>query len=1108
MTYDGLCAARNIFSWRKQKHWFCIPAIASSKAMPQKGSKNSLAGNYSILDVLKKELIKEFEHDDSTSNRALQDDINKNDYNRQRFHRSVDLNFDNKKSYHEVNQELLLELEKEESNRAIEDKKNGGASRKRRLSVLDDNEGEAAKKMISSSSSSVAVQSSKLINVPVAEGIPLTDEILDKILPLGFTQLGRPHGFQEDAMAVRNVASTDDEYYVPPTNQSNSIPMSLIPTVSSVHGDLEHVKEEDVKHFGHLLKLREEDLEGDSKKEFQSMKLILKLKNGSQPVRKRAMRSLTEHAAKFGPQLLLKQILPVLLEPIIGEQERHLLIKLVGRIIFQLNVSIRPYTKELIHVLAPFLIEEDLTIRHETRDILNNLTKVVGFATMVSALRQDLDHVDEYVRNLTSRVLAIVANTLGLNQYLPFLKAIVNSRKSWTAKHTGIKSIQQLCILLGKGNGSAILPHLSILVETLAPAVSDETPQVRNITAATLAQLAENVDPYGIDAFEPILELLWNEARRQRGKGLVSFLRCIGSLIPLMNFDPKYDEYTNFYTAELVFLVSRQFSAPNEDMRKTVLKIILSLPLSKKIVPDYDLKLVKPFFQAFWNRRTASDNVQVTKLVVAATDHLAAQFDFITILGYIIHFAKDENEQLRRLAVEALYTVIGNRPDELVEMGPRQVESLVDGVLFAFQEQTVQQQVYLQAFGTVTKALGSRMKPHLNLIISSVLYRMKNKSPEVRQQSSDLIATIAPVIKICFKHDDTLLEKLILILYESLGEVYPDVLGSIINALYSCVNSIDTNTLLEMNNPSINQILPTLTPILKNRHEKVQESSVRLIGLIATKNAETINAKEWMRICFDLLEMLKSNKKRIRIAANATFGHISKTIGPQDIIVMLLNNLKVQERQLRVCTAVAMGIVAETCQPFTVLPAIMNEYKTPERNIQNGVLKALSFMFEYLDGNTTKDYVFAITPLLEDALLDRDLVHRQTAATVVSHIASNCYGLNLGREYDEFFIHFLNLIMPNIYETSPHVIARILESLDSLRLSLGLGIFMDYVWAGLFHPARKVRAPFWKIHNSAYVQCSDALVPYYPQMQKVEKVVVEEEEGDIQFEIEELDLRL
>lgn len=71
-----------------------------------------------------------------------------------------------------------------------------------------------------------------------------------------------------------------------------------------------------------------------------------------------------------------------------------------------------------------------------------------------------------------------------------------------------------------------------------------------------------------------------------------------------------------------------------------------------------------------------------------------------------------------------------------------------------------------------------------------------------------------------------------------------------------------------------------------------------------------------------------------------------QAIGPHDVLATLLNNLKVQERQLRVCTTVAIAIVAETCAPFTVLPAIMNEYRVPEMNVQNGVLKALSFMFE------------------------------------------------------------------------------------------------------------------------------------------------------------------
>jgi hypothetical protein len=34
--------------------------------------------------------------------------------------------------------------------------------------------------------------------------------------------------------------------------------------------------------------------------------------------------------------------------------------------------------------------------------------------------------------------------------------------------------------------------------------------------------------------------------------------------------------------------------------------------------------------------------------------------------------------------------------------------------------------------------------------------------------------------------------------------------------------------------------------------------------------------------------------------------------------------------------------------PDAVLPALMNEYRVPEINVQNGVLKSLSFLFEYI----------------------------------------------------------------------------------------------------------------------------------------------------------------
>ncbi|KAH7856769.1 hypothetical protein Vadar_005421 [Vaccinium darrowii] len=113
------------------------------------------------------------------------------------------------------------------------------------------------------------------------------------------------------------------------------------------------------------------------------------------------------------------------------------------------------------------------------------------------------------------------------------------------------------------------------------------------------------------------------------------------------------------------------------------------------------------------------------------------------------------------------------------------------------------------------------------------------------------------------------------------------------------------------------------------------------------------------------MEMLKAHKMGIHRATVNTFGNIAKAIGPQDVLATLLNNLKVQEHQNQVCTTVAIAIVAETCSPFIVLPALMNEYRVPELNVQNGILKSHSFLFEYI-GEIGKDYIYEVTPLLED----------------------------------------------------------------------------------------------------------------------------------------------
>lgn len=97
-------------------------------------------------------------------------------------------------------------------------------------------------------------------------------------------------------------------------------------------------------------------------------------------------------------------------------------------------------------------------------------------------------------------------------------------------------------------------------------------------------------------------------------------------------------------------------------------------------------------------------------------------------------------------------------------------------------------------------------------------------------------------------------------------------------------------------------------------------------------------------------------------------------------------------------------------------------------------------MFEYI-GEMSKDYIYAITPLLEDALTDRDLVHRQTASTAVKHLSLGVHGLNC----EDSLVHILNFVWPNIFEVSPHVINAVCEAIEGLRVSLGAGVVLMYV---------------------------------------------------------------
>lgn len=919
----------------------------------------------------------------------------------------------------------------------------------------------------------------------------LTDEELDAVLPTsGYAIVTAPPGYAPSTMPRKLTATPVTEvggFQIQESSDAAAMAAAAglapeLPTEIPGVGSLAFFKAEDAEYFAKILKEEDEtELSVDEMKERKIMRLLLKIKNGTPPVRKTALRQITDKARDFGAGPLFDKILPLLMERTLEDQERHLLVKVIDRVLYKLDDLVRPYVHKILVVIEPLLIDEDYYARVEGREIISNLSKAAGLAHMISTMRPDIDHADEYVRNTTARAFSVVASALGIPSLLPFLKAVCRSKKSWQARHTGIRIVQQIAIMMG----CAVLPHLRNLVDCIAHGLSDEQQKVRTMTALGLAALAEAAAPYGIESFDNVLKPLWLGIRLHRGKGLAAFLKAIGFIIPLM--DP---EYASYYTKEVTVILIREFQTSDEEMKKIVLKVVKQCAATEGVTPAYIKHDILPdFFKAFWVRRMALDRRNYRQ-VVETTVELAQKSGVSEIVGRIVNELKDEAEPYRKMVMETITKVVATLGasdiDERLEV------RLVDGIIYSFQEQTTEDQVMLDGFGTVVNALGIRVKPYLTQIVSTILWRLNNKSAKVRQQAADLTSRLAVVIKQC--GEDQLLSKLGLVLFEQLGEEYPDTLGSIIAAEGAIANVVGMTQM----NPPVKDLceyptskldihltdqslpiflVPRMTPILRNRHEKVQEASINLIGRIADRGAEFVPAREWMRICFELLDLLKAHKKGIRRAAVNSFGYIAKSLGPQDVLSVLLTNLRVQERQSRVCSTVAIAIVAETCGPFTCIPAILNEYRTAELNVRTGCLKALSFVFEYV-GPQSAYYCDSVVTMLEDALTDRDLVHRQTASTIVKHLALGVAGLGC----EDSMMHLMNLVWPNCFETSPHVIGAVMDAIEAMRVTLGPGVLLSYVLQGLFHPARKVREVYWRVYNALYLGAEDALVPFYPDL--------------------------
>lgn len=70
-------------------------------------------------------------------------------------------------------------------------------------------------------------------------------------------------------------------------------------------------------------------------------------------------------------------------------------LQVIDRVLFKLDELVRPFVHKILVVIEPLLIDEDYYARQEGKEIIQNLAKAAGLATMIAAMRPDIDNIDE-----------------------------------------------------------------------------------------------------------------------------------------------------------------------------------------------------------------------------------------------------------------------------------------------------------------------------------------------------------------------------------------------------------------------------------------------------------------------------------------------------------------------------------------------------------------------------------------------------------------------------------------------------------------------------------------------------------------------------------------
>jgi len=346
-------------------------------------------------------------------------------------------------------------------------------------------------------------------------------------------------------------------------------------------------------------------------------------------------------------------------------------------------------------------------------------------------------------------------------------------------------------------------------------------------------------------------------------------------------------------------------------------------------------------------------------------------------------------------------------------------------------------------------------KPFLSEVSGLLKWSLNNTNSIVRKYAAKVMVKLIPFFY--FFKEKILIGHFGIILVNNLNEKNQNVLKYFIQSLRQIITIFPRSYCI----PPIRVIFSNIVPIMKNKDKTIVSELICLVYAIIDKKYVFIPKKDVILLCYNLLKIQKNLDLKNRKFSMQLIGKISRIYGTSELVTVLASSLEKSSGIFRISLIVTLTTIAYEQRLHLILPMLYNRYFEFNSNTSSYVFKTLIYILEYVNNRELLNYLNSLGTMIERAVFDEKDAINPLLFLLIGKFSQKFEFLG----FEKRLIFLFKFILVNSLTCNKNMVRYMFFAFEKLLISLNPLVWWNFVFQGLTHRRKKIRALYWKFQK-------------------------------------------